>query len=44
MIEDVYFFKDFWGIEIYMSLEVILCRGYLIKVDIYSLGVMFIYM
>ncbi|XP_055131012.2 mitogen-activated protein kinase kinase kinase 8 isoform X1 [Symphalangus syndactylus] len=44
MTEDVYFPKDLRGTEIYMSPEVILCRGHSTKADIYSLGATLIHM
>lgn len=44
MTEDVYLPKDLRGTEIYMSPEVILCRGHSTKADIYSLGATLIHM
>ncbi|XP_019509950.1 PREDICTED: mitogen-activated protein kinase kinase kinase 8 isoform X1 [Hipposideros armiger] len=44
MTEDIYFPKDLRGTEIYMSPEVILCRGHSTKADIYSLGATLIHM
>ncbi|XP_060048505.1 mitogen-activated protein kinase kinase kinase 8 [Erinaceus europaeus] len=44
MTEDIYFPKDLRGTEIYMSPEVILCRGHCTKADIYSLGATLIHM
>ncbi|KAG8516605.1 Mitogen-activated protein kinase kinase kinase 8 [Galemys pyrenaicus] len=44
MTEDTYFPKDLRGTEIYMSPEVILCRGHSTKADIYSLGATLIHM
>uniref|UniRef100_A0A670J4M2 Mitogen-activated protein kinase kinase kinase 8 n=2 Tax=Podarcis muralis TaxID=64176 RepID=A0A670J4M2_PODMU len=44
MTEDVFYPKDLRGTEIYMSPEVILCRGHTTKADIYSLGATIIHM
>ncbi|XP_078234737.1 mitogen-activated protein kinase kinase kinase 8 isoform X2 [Pogona vitticeps] len=44
MTEDVYYPKELRGTEIYMSPEVILCRGHTTKADIYSLGATIIHM
>ncbi|EPY86015.1 mitogen-activated protein kinase kinase kinase 8-like protein [Camelus ferus] len=44
MTEEIYFPKDLRGTEIYMSPEVILCRGHSTKADIYSLGATLIHM
>ncbi|XP_034257874.1 mitogen-activated protein kinase kinase kinase 8 isoform X1 [Pantherophis guttatus] len=44
MTEDVYYPKELRGTEIYMSPEVILCRGHSTKADIYSLGATIIHM
>ncbi|XP_048367186.1 mitogen-activated protein kinase kinase kinase 8 [Sphaerodactylus townsendi] len=44
MTEDIYYPKDLRGTEIYMSPEVILCRGHTAKADIYSLGATIIHM
>ncbi|XP_053114800.1 mitogen-activated protein kinase kinase kinase 8 isoform X1 [Hemicordylus capensis] len=44
MTEDIYYPKDLRGTEIYMSPEVILCRGHTTKADIYSLGATIIHM
>ncbi|XP_051658366.1 mitogen-activated protein kinase kinase kinase 8 isoform X1 [Manacus candei] len=44
MTEDVYYPKDLRGTEIYMSPEVILCRGHTTKADIYSMGATIIHM
>ncbi|XP_069067393.1 mitogen-activated protein kinase kinase kinase 8 [Pleurodeles waltl] len=42
--EDMYYPKDLRGTEIYMSPEVILCRGHSTKTDIYSMGATLIHM
>ncbi|KAF7245837.1 Mitogen-activated protein kinase kinase kinase 8 [Varanus komodoensis] len=42
--EDIYYPKELRGTEIYMSPEVILCRGHTTKADIYSLGTTIIHM
>ncbi|XP_006001968.1 mitogen-activated protein kinase kinase kinase 8 [Latimeria chalumnae] len=44
MTEDVYIPSVLRGTEIYMSPEVILCRGHTTKTDIYSLGTTIIHM
>nr|XP_033787339.1 mitogen-activated protein kinase kinase kinase 8 [Geotrypetes seraphini]XP_033787340.1 mitogen-activated protein kinase kinase kinase 8 [Geotrypetes seraphini] len=44
MTEDIYYPKELRGTEIYMSPEVILCRGHSTKADIYSLGATIIHM
>ncbi|XP_064019027.1 mitogen-activated protein kinase kinase kinase 8 [Pogoniulus pusillus] len=44
MTEDIYYPKDLRGTEIYMSPEVILCRGHTTKADIYSMGATIIHM
>ncbi|XP_066484126.1 mitogen-activated protein kinase kinase kinase 8 isoform X2 [Tiliqua scincoides] len=44
MTEDIYYPKELRGTEIYMSPEVILCRGHTTKADIYSLGATIIHM
>ncbi|XP_038611667.1 mitogen-activated protein kinase kinase kinase 8 [Tachyglossus aculeatus] len=44
MTEDTYSPKDLRGTEIYMSPEVILCRGHSTKADIYSIGATLIHM
>nr|XP_060638460.1 mitogen-activated protein kinase kinase kinase 8 isoform X3 [Anolis sagrei ordinatus]XP_060638461.1 mitogen-activated protein kinase kinase kinase 8 isoform X3 [Anolis sagrei ordinatus] len=44
MTEDIYYPKELRGTEIYMSPEVILCRGHNTKADIYSLGTTIIHM
>uniref|UniRef100_A0A8D0HPN6 Mitogen-activated protein kinase kinase kinase 8 n=1 Tax=Sphenodon punctatus TaxID=8508 RepID=A0A8D0HPN6_SPHPU len=44
MTEDIYYPKDLRGTEIYMSPEVILCRGHTTKTDIYSMGATIIHM
>ncbi|XP_056289885.1 mitogen-activated protein kinase kinase kinase 8 isoform X2 [Pseudoliparis swirei] len=44
MTEDVYIPRDLRGTEMYMSPEVVLCRGHNTKTDIYSLGTTIIHM
>ncbi|XP_033855168.2 mitogen-activated protein kinase kinase kinase 8-like [Acipenser ruthenus] len=44
MTEDVYVPRDLRGTELYMSPEVVLCRGHTTKSDIYSLGATVIHM
>ncbi|MBN3311714.1 M3K8 kinase, partial [Atractosteus spatula] len=44
MTEDVYIPRDLRGTEMYMSPEVVLCRGHTTKADIYSLGATVIHM
>ncbi|XP_041102942.1 mitogen-activated protein kinase kinase kinase 8-like [Polyodon spathula] len=44
MTEDVYIPRDLRGTELYMSPEVVLCRGHTTKSDIYSLGATVIHM
>ncbi|MEE6467048.1 hypothetical protein FKM82_007131 [Ascaphus truei] len=44
MTGDVYYPKDLRGTEIYMSPEVVLCRGHSTKADIYSMGATIIHM
>ncbi|KAJ8278062.1 hypothetical protein GJAV_G00083410 [Gymnothorax javanicus] len=44
MTEDVYIPRDLRGTEMYMSPEVVLCRGHNTKADIYSLGTTIIHM
>ncbi|XP_075778707.1 mitogen-activated protein kinase kinase kinase 8 isoform X2 [Pelodiscus sinensis] len=44
MTDDTYYPKDLRGTEIYMSPEVILCRGHTTKADIYSMGATIIHM
>uniref|UniRef100_A0A8C5MNL1 Mitogen-activated protein kinase kinase kinase 8 n=1 Tax=Leptobrachium leishanense TaxID=445787 RepID=A0A8C5MNL1_9ANUR len=44
MTEDVYYPKDLRGTELYMSPEVVLCRGHSTKADIYSMGATIIHM
>ncbi|XP_015209410.1 mitogen-activated protein kinase kinase kinase 8 isoform X2 [Lepisosteus oculatus] len=44
MREDVYIPRDLRGTEMYMSPEVVLCRGHTTKADIYSLGATVIHM
>ncbi|XP_042332519.1 mitogen-activated protein kinase kinase kinase 8 isoform X1 [Sceloporus undulatus] len=44
MTEDIYYPKELRGTEIYMSPEVILCRGHTTEADIYSLGTTIIHM
>ncbi|KAI1891385.1 hypothetical protein AGOR_G00143270 [Albula goreensis] len=44
MTEDVYTPRDLRGTEMYMSPEVVLCRGHNTKADIYSLGTTIIHM
>ncbi|XP_048868406.1 mitogen-activated protein kinase kinase kinase 8-like isoform X1 [Brienomyrus brachyistius] len=44
MTGDLYYPKDFRGTELYMSPEVVLCRGHTTKADIYSLGAAIIHM
>ncbi|XP_048883071.1 mitogen-activated protein kinase kinase kinase 8 isoform X1 [Brienomyrus brachyistius] len=44
MTEEVYTPQDMRGTEIYMSPEVVLCRGHDTKADIYSLGTTIIHM
>uniref|UniRef100_A0A3P9KHT3 Mitogen-activated protein kinase kinase kinase 8 n=1 Tax=Oryzias latipes TaxID=8090 RepID=A0A3P9KHT3_ORYLA len=44
MTEDVYSPRDLRGTEMYMSPELVLCRGHNTKTDIYSLGTSIIHM
>ncbi|KAM7390799.1 hypothetical protein PAMA_008811 [Pampus argenteus] len=44
MTEDIYIPRDLRGTEMYMSPEVVLCRGHTTKTDIYSLGTTIIHM
>ncbi|XP_038156693.1 mitogen-activated protein kinase kinase kinase 8 [Cyprinodon tularosa] len=44
MTEDVYTPRDLRGTEMYMSPELVLCRGHNTKTDIYSLGTTIIHM
>ncbi|KAM6900498.1 mitogen-activated protein kinase kinase kinase 8 [Xenentodon cancila] len=44
MTEDIYTPRDLRGTEMYMSPEVVLCRGHSTKTDIYSLGTTIIHM
>ncbi|KAI4902372.1 hypothetical protein NFI96_025868 [Prochilodus magdalenae] len=44
MTEDVYIPRDLRGTEMYMSPELVLCRGHNTKTDIYSLGTSIIHM
>ncbi|XP_053322742.1 mitogen-activated protein kinase kinase kinase 8 [Spea bombifrons] len=44
MTGDVYYPKDLRGTELYMSPEVVLCRGHSTKSDIYSMGATIIHM
>uniref|UniRef100_A0A2I4C2Q6 Mitogen-activated protein kinase kinase kinase 8 n=1 Tax=Austrofundulus limnaeus TaxID=52670 RepID=A0A2I4C2Q6_AUSLI len=44
MTEDVYVPRDLRGTEMYMSPELVLCRGHNTKTDIYSLGTTIIHM
>ncbi|CAJ1081844.1 mitogen-activated protein kinase kinase kinase 8 [Xyrichtys novacula] len=44
MTEDVYIPRDLRGTEMYMSPELVLCRGHGTKTDIYSLGTTIIHM
>ncbi|KAG2458228.1 mitogen-activated protein kinase kinase kinase 8 [Polypterus senegalus] len=44
MTEDIYMPRDLRGTEMYMSPEVVLCRGHTTKADIYSLGATVIHM
>ncbi|KAG5850480.1 mitogen-activated protein kinase kinase kinase 8 isoform X1 [Anguilla anguilla] len=44
MTEDVFTPRDLRGTEMYMSPEVVLCRGHNTKADIYSLGTTIIHM
>ncbi|KAI4806805.1 hypothetical protein KUCAC02_017603 [Chaenocephalus aceratus] len=44
MTEDIYIPRDLRGTEMYMSPEVVLCRGHNTKTDIYSLGTTIIHM
>ncbi|XP_072268771.1 mitogen-activated protein kinase kinase kinase 8 [Pyxicephalus adspersus] len=44
MTGDMYYPKDLRGTEIYMSPEVVLCRGHSTKADIYSMGATIIHM
>ncbi|XP_028290852.1 mitogen-activated protein kinase kinase kinase 8 [Gouania willdenowi] len=44
MTEDVYIPRDLRGTEMYMSPELVLCRGHTTKTDIYSLGTTIIHM
>ncbi|KAL4624636.1 mitogen-activated protein kinase kinase kinase 8-like [Arapaima gigas] len=44
MTGDIFYPKDFRGTEMYMSPEVVLCRGHDTKADIYSLGATVIHM
>nr|XP_046227474.1 mitogen-activated protein kinase kinase kinase 8 [Scatophagus argus] len=44
MTEDIYIPRDLRGTEMYMSPELVLCRGHNTKADIYSLGTTIIHM
>ncbi|KAM4689650.1 mitogen-activated protein kinase kinase kinase 8 [Discoglossus pictus] len=44
MTGDLYYPKDLRGTELYMSPEVVLCRGHSTKADIYSMGATVIHM
>uniref|UniRef100_A0A3B4ZWA1 Mitogen-activated protein kinase kinase kinase 8 n=1 Tax=Stegastes partitus TaxID=144197 RepID=A0A3B4ZWA1_9TELE len=44
MTEDIYIPRDLRGTEMYMSPELVLCRGHDTKTDIYSLGTTIIHM
>ncbi|KAL6098123.1 map3k8 [Pungitius sinensis] len=44
MTEDIFIPRDLRGTEMYMSPEVVLCRGHNTKTDIYSLGTTIIHM
>ncbi|XP_019942811.1 mitogen-activated protein kinase kinase kinase 8 [Paralichthys olivaceus] len=44
MTEEIYIPRDLRGTEMYMSPEVVLCRGHNTKTDIYSLGTTIIHM
>ncbi|KAM3593427.1 uncharacterized protein V6R79_012821 [Siganus canaliculatus] len=44
MTEDIYIPRDMRGTEMYMSPELVLCRGHCTKTDIYSLGTTIIHM
>ncbi|XP_041670588.1 mitogen-activated protein kinase kinase kinase 8 [Cheilinus undulatus] len=44
MTEDIYSPRDLRGTEMYMSPELVLCRGHNTKTDIYSLGTTIIHM
>uniref|UniRef100_A0A8C6K6D3 Mitogen-activated protein kinase kinase kinase 8 n=1 Tax=Nothobranchius furzeri TaxID=105023 RepID=A0A8C6K6D3_NOTFU len=44
MTEDIYIPRDLRGTEMYMSPELVLCRGHNTKTDIYSLGTTIIHM
>lgn len=44
MTEDVYMPRDLRGTEMYMSPELVLCRGHDTKTDVYSLGTTIIHM
>lgn len=44
MTDDVYIPRDLRGTEMYMSPELVLCRGHSTKTDIYSLGTTIIHM
>ncbi|XP_026218380.1 mitogen-activated protein kinase kinase kinase 8 [Anabas testudineus] len=44
MTEDIYIPRDLRGTEMYMSPELVLCRGHSTKTDIYSLGTTIIHM
>lgn len=44
MTEDMYIPRDLRGTEMYMSPELVLCRGHNTKADIYSLGTTIIHM
>ncbi|XP_070709150.1 mitogen-activated protein kinase kinase kinase 8 [Pempheris klunzingeri] len=44
MTEDIYLPRDLRGTEMYMSPELVLCRGHNTKTDIYSLGTTIIHM
>ncbi|KAM8822573.1 mitogen-activated protein kinase kinase kinase 8 isoform 2-T3 [Spinachia spinachia] len=44
MTEDIYIPRDLRGTEMYMSPEVVLCRGHNTKTDTYSLGTTIIHM
>ncbi|XP_075068118.1 mitogen-activated protein kinase kinase kinase 8 [Mixophyes fleayi] len=44
MTGDLYYPKDLRGTEIYMSPEIVICRGHSTKADIYSMGATIIHM
>uniref|UniRef100_A0A3P8VCT1 Mitogen-activated protein kinase kinase kinase 8 n=1 Tax=Cynoglossus semilaevis TaxID=244447 RepID=A0A3P8VCT1_CYNSE len=44
MTEDIYIPRDLRGTEMYMSPEVVLCRGHNTKTDIYAMGTTIIHM